>query len=363
MGRRASVRSNIASTTYPPNGSGGGGGGGSSGLLAPVQSLAAASGVVTLTPQVSTCTTIPFTGTPTALTSLTIALQIGGAFAIKFLDFTGCDFSGVTSVEVDIGGAIATLDVQDNGGLWFTYWDGAGDFFAMQVDDNVPAPGSAGWTFQSTGTQLRDWIWGPPGGLSLTTFVVQDEGVVEVGTTVTDPTWTATANEVPDLVTLSWTNPNGSDSPTPGTSMSGTITAVFTSNTNGAKSTFLLSAIKDLDTASLSASIVWSGVVTAGAHTPAGTPGQALWNNLTGQNEILRTTIGGSFAIACSGSEVPTGAVLTSLGRLPTITDQNHFTYPATILGTSNVTENGTTQNYTFFTWADLGADATFTFS
>jgi hypothetical protein len=209
-----------------------------------------------------------------------------------------------------------------------------------------------------------EWVGEPSGGFAITSFAVTGGfgTVVEVGTSITDPTATIGYNETPDSATLTWTNPSGSEAlTTPFTS--GTLSATFTSATNGATSSATISATKDSSTPTRSVTTTWAGAVVAGPETDPSTPGQALWNALAAANKLVRTTIGGSFAISCTGSQIPTGAVLTSLGRLPTIKDQNGFTYPATSLGAATIAENGTSQNYTFFVWATDGADATFTFS
>ncbi len=360
----------LASAIYPQPVRSSGSSGAGIGVPAPVQSLAGASGTVALSTAVSNATLNPFSGTPAALASLTVQLNPTitpplGAFALKLLDFNGCDLSGITSIDVMAGSSVVNLDVQDPGGLWLFYFDGT-TLTGYEIDNNLPAPGGAGFDLVSTGPLLREWTFSPPGGYQVTAFSVLDQGVVEVGTMVVDPTWSGTQNEVADSNLLAWTNPNGSTSVVPALSMSGTIAATFSSNTNGAASAFTLSGMKGASSSSKSTSITWAGSIVAGAETasPDPTPGQALYDSLRAQAVLIRTTIGGTFPISCTGTQIPTGAVLTSLGRLPTITS-GAFTYPPTELPGSpaTITENGTPQSYRFFTWATTGADLPFTFS
>ena len=261
----------LATATYPQPKTSGGGSGSGIGIPAPVQSLAGRSGTVSLSTPVSNATLIPFSGTPAALASLTIVLNPTitpplGAFALKLLDFNGCDLSGITSIDVMAGLSVVNLDVQDPGGLWLFYFDGA-TLSGYQVDDNVPAPGAAGFDFVSTGPLLRQWVFQPPGGFQITSFSVTGAGVVEVGTTITDPPWSGAQNEVADTNTLAWTNPAGSEAVTPALSMTGAVPAVFTSNTNGAASALMLSGMKGATSSMKSTSITWAGSIVAGAET------------------------------------------------------------------------------------------------
>lgn len=210
------------------------------------------------------------------------------------------------------------------------------------------------------------WLAEPQGGDKITSFT-GIAGTVEVGTSDATLTWHATYNQSVQSGVVFWTGvATGSVNLGSGPFDTGTITGPFSSNSNGAQLAVTLQVtFVDGTVATSTQVLTWAATVVAGAQTnsPPVSPGQTLYNSLRGENSSLRTSIGGTFTIACSASQICTGAVLSSFGRLPTVKDSNGFQYTATSLGTATITENGTSQTYVFFQWGATGADGTFTFS
>jgi hypothetical protein len=174
--------------------------------------------------------------------------------------------------------------------------------------------------------------------------------IVEVGNSIANINWAATYNFTPSSISVSATGkPTQTPVPT-GTSSAGTFAGPFTSNTNGDSVTVSIAAVDPVGATHISnQTITFSSKVVWGSTTPPEVVGQALWDALNIDNNVLSPngTVG-TMSFASGPGQDQTFARLASFGP-PTLMSGG-FTYPPTLLGTSVITENGTTQTYNFYT-------------
>lgn len=212
---------------------------------------------------------------------------------------------------------------------------------------DVPVvPGTYQLVVPVSGPAFYDIAGGPQinsfGGIS---------GLLEVGTSVPTVSWTASYNAVPSTITISWSGvASGSMGVgVTGTSSSGTITGPFPSTVSGTSLVVTLSVLfQDGTTRTASQTLTFGAKVVWGSITNP-VSSQSLWNNLNGQNNNVNPTLNQSMSFASQAGQQQAFGVLTALGP-PTLRDQSGDIYDTTFLGAANVTENGTTQNYGFYT-------------
>jgi len=209
--------------------------------------------------------------------------------------------------------------------------------------------------------------WQPQGGYTITSFGLSGTnyaGVVEVGTSVAGSglTWTANFNFTPTSITVTCTG-QATQNPSPtGTSSTGMFTGPFTNTTNGSSITVTISVIDPSGAPhSSSSSIVWATAVIWGSVTPPEVVGQALWNTLyASHHSIVAAGNVASLSFASGPGQDQCFARLSTFPT-PSLKDSSGDIYPATLLGSSAITENGTSQTYNFYTVGVQGV--TFTWS
>lgn len=180
----------------------------------------------------------------------------------------------------------------------------------------------------------------------------------EVGTSFATFAWTATYNTPPSAVTISWTGVATGSAPAIAPFTSGTITGPFLSNANAGQLVVTLTATMPDGTHTATQVVLWAAKVVFGSITPPETPGQTLWNALNASGNQLHATRGGAYSFASPFGEDQVFGLLASLGT-PTLKDPaTGFTYPPTLVAGSpaNITENGTTQSFNFWTAANPGS-------
>jgi hypothetical protein len=226
---------------------------------------------------------------------------------------------------------------------------------------NVPQPPGAGDVLTSTGSGPLDYAWLPPGGFAISTFTGFTQ-TKEVGGSVVNPTIGASYNTIPDNAHVNWTNPTGGplNLTTPFTS--GTITATFADTVIGHTSTATLTAVKGSTTKTATQTITWAGSIAFGSVSGTLTAGQTLYDTLRADGFQLHTANGGSYAFASASGVNQVFAIPAGFGT-PTVKDGNGFIYTPTLIGTSTITENGTSQSFNFFTVGSPGSTVTFTLS
>jgi len=209
--------------------------------------------------------------------------------------------------------------------------------------------------------------WQPVGGYGITSFGISGTGVastVEVGSTQAAINWSAAYNFTPISITVTCTGQTTQTPAPTGDSSAGTFTGPFTSTVNGTVITVQITVIDPVGAPHVAnATMTYSGKIVFGSVVAGSeTPGQSLWNTLNAAGSNLRPTRGGSYNYASPFGYDQAFALLTSLGT-PTMKDPNGNVVSVVDLGSDAITENGTTQNYTFYTVGSPGASTTYTMS
>lgn len=153
-------------------------------------------------------------------------------------------------------------------------------------------------------------VWGAvPTAFEITSFALGVSSLVQVGSTVTNPTFTASYNQVPTSVVL--TDTEGNTDVVTSTPNAFTSPHAFTKSTFGASVTFTDTASTSLGSDAATASLTWGQKVFYGAAV-AGTYNEAFIEALSGS--ALKTSPNGNYAInATVGKNAYFGA-LTALG-------------------------------------------------
>lgn len=202
--------------------------------------------------------------------------------------------------------------------------------------------------------------WQPVGGYQITGFSLSGSGVagvVEVGTSIANINWSATFNFTPTSISVSCTG-KATQTPVPsGTSRSGTFAGPFTNVTNNTQVVVSITVVDPAGAPHVSNAIILfaAKVVWDSVNSPE-TVGQTLWNTLNAANNALAANGAvANLAFSSSSGQDQVFARLASLGT-PTLKDSGGDVYPATLLGTSVITENGTPQTMNFYTVGVSGA-------
>ncbi len=193
--------------------------------------------------------------------------------------------------------------------------------------------------------------WQPFGGYEVVSFTLSGIGVapiVEVGSSRSTINWSADFNFTPTSITVTCTG-HAPQTPVPsGTTSSGTFVGPFTSSINGDTINLSITAIDPNGSPQVfntnityAAKIVWGSVTSPIA-------GQSLWGQLNATNNILNPTRHATLAFASASGQQQTFAILASLGS-PILTDSGGDVYPATLIGSQTISENGTNQLMDFY--------------
>jgi hypothetical protein len=208
--------------------------------------------------------------------------------------------------------------------------------------------------------------WQLVGGDKILTFTGLTPGV-EVGTSLASVNWAATFNVAPSAITISWSGVASGSTTLTGpftTSASGTITGPFTSAANNAKLIVSITCTFPDGVHAANQSTTWEAKIVYGSvATGTITIDQAGWNTLNALNSQLRPVRAGSYAFTSAIGFDQVFACLTSLYPGTWTDPSTGFTYPTTSLGTATITENGTSQNVTFFTLGNPGSTITWVWS
>lgn len=196
-------------------------------------------------------------------------------------------------------------------------------------------------------------IWGPvPTAFDVTSFqLVGGITLVEAGTTVTNPAFTATYNQTPTAATLT-------DSLSHSTDVTGTPTSFSspfsdTLSTFGATWSFTLTASDSLGSDSASTSIVAGQNVYYGARASAAI-NEAFIKSLT---PSLRTSASGSYGITALAGQTDYFCALTALGLTVSSFTVGGFPFACSKVGSAvNVTNaHGVTAAYDVFGSTNMG--------
>jgi hypothetical protein len=261
----------------------------------------------------------------------------------------------------------ATALVQDSSWVGVgqpIFIEGAGIFTAYSVPNDTSillvnpdftenaAPGTE--IFSQSKVSPAGFGGGGGGGSSyaITAFSISGAGVaavVVVGSSQAVIDWSATYNFTPTAISISCTGqPLQPVTPT-GSSSSGSFTGPFTSNVNGVSITLVITATDPhggIHTAT--ASMTYATHFVWGSVTGPVT-GQGLWNTLFADNENLTPGSAATIPFSSSFGEQQVFARLASFGT-PTVTDVSGAdTYTANLLGTVQITDNGTLQTMSFW--------------
>jgi len=209
--------------------------------------------------------------------------------------------------------------------------------------------------------------WQPQGGYGIGSFALSGTGVaatVEVGTSIASIIYTADYNFTPTPpITVTCTGETNQTPAPSGMTTVGTFNGPFTNAVSGSVVALTISVIDPVGAPhTANASVTFAAKVVYGSVTGALTPGQALWNTLNGSGSILRATRGGNYTYASGVGANQVFGLLTSLGA-PTMKDPNGSVVTCISLGSDTITENGTSQNVTFYTVGAPGASTTYTMS
>jgi hypothetical protein len=202
--------------------------------------------------------------------------------------------------------------------------------------------------------------WQPVGGDAITSFTGITQ-TIEVGTSLASVTGTATYRGSPTSASVAWSGVASGSQSVPSPYTSTTIAGPFVSDTNAATLNVVLSAVMPDGTHTASQTVTWAAAIVYGSVSGTLTPGQALWDTLQASGSQLHPNLTGSYSFSSGAGANQVFGIVTSLGA-PTLVSGG-FTYPPVAVGSSNITENGTTQNVTFYTAANPGSTITFAMS
>jgi hypothetical protein len=333
---RKSRFANSAATTYPsPRSSGGGGG---SGNATELQTTPISSG---LPGQVAVGFSLVWNGTDW-VASATNATKIQ-----------------TMPIDPSLPAGITVGDVLTwNGTVWAAeVAGGSGNATSLQgtaIISTLSTGLSAGDLLTWNGS---DWVAAPPGGFAITGFSMGGGfgGVVEVGTTIVNPSIAASYNELPASASVATTNPVTSTTlSTPFTA--GTAVGSFPNTSNavdGTTAAATLSATQGT-TVTRTVTTTWAGAIVAGSTTNL-TPGQTLYDALTAQQKHVNLGRAGAWAFTSTLGQSQVFGFLTSRGTPAFKDTTTGLPYTFVTLGAASITENGTTQAVTFYSVAATG--------
>jgi len=229
---------------------------------------------------------------------------------------------------------------------------------------DLPNPTAAGQSLFSiaAGPIPGSVVWDLPAGLVITSFTGFG-GVVEVGSSLVNPTVNATYNETPISASISWTNPAGGPQSLISPFTSANITATFTDTVIGHTSTVTLTAVGTRNTPTSTQTRTYAGSIVFGSVTSP-VVGQALYNTLRADGFQLHTNNSGTYSFTSALGADQVFGIPAAFG-VPTVKDENGFIYTPVLISGSpvSITENGTTQSFNFFTAGSTGATVQFTLS
>lgn len=184
---------------------------------------------------------------------------------------------------------------------------------------------------------------------------------VEVGTTITNPVFSAGYSATPASANI--TNTDGVDSPltltTPFTT--GTVVGSFHKTTNNASTVFTLSATSTTSvTKTANQSILWEPAIRYGS-SASPTATQGFIAGLASQQ--LHPSNGGAYAYASGAGAQQCIAIPASFAS-PTFKDPSNLLVGSTLIGTATYTNGlGVAQSYNVYTVGSPGATTTYTLS
>jgi hypothetical protein len=215
-----------------------------------------------------------------------------------------------------VDGIIATITSAENDfanqGITPPPWGGGGG------GSNVPDAPTAAGTYDLVVPSVGDPFWDIIGGDKILSFT----GITateDLGISLASVTFAASLNAVPISAHVSWSGvASGSQVVTPlGTSLSGTITGPFTSNTNAATLTVTLTCVFPDGTQVSSQTVTWAYRFLS---LPAGDTSGAFAAFTASDLETILTSVqnhtglSGSYPAALSGGNVFGVATPTALG-------------------------------------------------
>jgi hypothetical protein len=174
-------------------------------------------------------------------------------------------------------------------------------------------PSSAGVVWTWTGSE---WAGIPSGGSAIDSFSVGTTNA-ELGQSLASVTFNATANNTPTSATLSWSGvASGSQSVTPGTTMSGTVTGPFTSSTNNSAITWTLTCVFPDGTKTRSTSTTWAAAIF---WAPSAAPTTVTIATLRATNISIQTNNVGDFSATMASGQYFTWSNPAAYNQPPTV--------------------------------------------
>jgi hypothetical protein len=199
-------------------------------------------------------------------------------------------------------------------------------------------------------------IWGPvPVAFAIESFNYTGASLVEVGTTVTHPAFTASYNQTPTSVTLSDTDGGSNAVALPATSFSSVHT--FLKVVFGQSVTFTLAASNPLGSGSKTQTISWGENVYFGPAIDPGTYNAAFITSL-GADLVLNPA--GNYGINAPGSDSSFFCALSSLGLTTANFFVGGFPFACSVVaaGVSVTNTHGVTNTYDVFRSDNVGLGA-----